>query len=787
MEPLSAIALAGNILQFVETVSHLISAGQQISDIGATREQVELTTIATELRSLVSRVTLAEAPAGKKLSDEEASIRALGAQCDQVAQELLAVLETLKVKRTEGSLKYAESFYKALLAEWKKPKVDALQERLDRISAATARHLASYDSGKILRRLEEMTAQDRVLRAHRVNDLVLLQRDMRDIFTGIEDKLRKQETRNQTMQALLTAAASGSRYSAEQIILEQLRFDEIDYRFDAIRRAHEQTLSWLFGDVEQRSPATFDEWLSSEDDLYWISGKPGSGKSTLMKYLCEHPRTTELLNSWSKDKRLISASYFFWDAGKPLQKSQEGLLRSLLFEILRKCPDMIAEAYPRTWRLFASEPVDPTSSNNENGTLAVTPSVPALLETIRNLGTVAAESGYKFCFFIDGIDEYEGQPSDMIDLMRILRTMSNVKICVSSRPWNEFEREFGFDSSRKIYMQDFNGKDINAYVNDTFEKDENYQELEDRAQNGQPLIDEIVQAANGVFFWVYLVVKSFQEGLENGDRAADLRERLRMLPKDLNEYFRRIILSDVAEFYHEHSAEMFRVTIEGEEEIPLIAYWFIREDPQYVLDMERKPLTVQQVNKRTKDTVKRLNAACKGLLETRHVDNPSTPGDVASLPSSILFDRKVGFLHRTVREYLMLEETRQILDTWSSKTFEPHETICKILLAQIKSSPDEADYSSRINHLEGRFNQHFSKNPGRAACALREDLTQAMGGSTSLSAALLAGALPETTAMASSIVSTPKSHPPSSAASKTDKSTVQRLLGGMRRKFHKAA
>ena len=117
MEPLTAIALAGNILQFVETVSHLISSSRQVSGAGATDVQIELTTIATELTGLVSRVTPAEAPDGAKLSDDEASIRALSTQCNQVAQELLAALDTLKVKDTDGSFRHFESLYKALLAE----------------------------------------------------------------------------------------------------------------------------------------------------------------------------------------------------------------------------------------------------------------------------------------------------------------------------------------------------------------------------------------------------------------------------------------------------------------------------------------------------------------------------------------------------------------------------------------------------------------------------------------------------------------------------------------------
>lgn len=730
MEALAAIALAGNILQFVETVSHLISSTRQLSGVGATDEHIELTTIAAEVTILAARVTPTDASTGAKLSDEEAAMRALGTQCSQVAQQLLAVLETLKVKNADGKLRHFDSLYKALLAEWKKPEIDSLQARLDRIGAAIMRHLVSYDSDKILKRLDDLSMQDRALHVNRGGEIAQLRKDMVEIFHGMGDKERKQELRNRTMKALFKAAASGCRYSAEQIILEQIRFEEIDCRYNSIHDSHEHTLSWLFGTSEQRSPATFDEWLISDDNLYWISGKPGSGKSTLMKFLCDHPQTIERLNTWSKGKRLINAKYYFWNSGKPLQKSQEGLLRSLIYEILRKCPDMISKTFPDIWQLYFPEENDLPSTTNFQKRITVTmdSSVQSLLDTLRDLSSIAIELNVNFCFFIDGLDEYVGQPSDMIDLIRVLSTLPNLKLCVSSRPWNEFEREFGTDGTSKLYMQDFNGKDINAYVKNTFEKDLNYQELDDKDLNGKPLVEEIVRAANGVFFWVYLVVRSFQEGLGNGDSAADLRDRLRMLPKDLNEYFKRIILSDVAEFYRGHAAEMFSVAMEGEEDIPLIAYWFIRENTAYVLGLERKPLSVQQVNKRLKDTVKRLNAACKGLLEVRHVDNASTQGDSISLPSSIFFDNKVGFLHRTVREYLMLDDTRSILAEWSSADFEPHSTICKILLAQIKLSPLQQEYSSRVLHLRELFGDHFAEiPPGKrrsAASNLHQDLAR---------------------------------------------------------------
>lgn len=283
----------------------------------------------------MSRVTTSHPPEGTELSEDEESIRALGLECNQVAQELLGVLDKLKKKHTEGTLGHFDNFYRALLSEWKKEKVYALGKRLDLIATNIHRHLEAYDSKKILQRVDKLSAENRRLDAHHSGEVREPRKQFSDVFDGIKDKLRENESRNRTMAALLSAAAKGSRYSAEQVILEHLWFEEINDRHDTIRKAHEQTLSWLFSTCEQQSPATFDDWLSSSDDVYWISGKPGSSKSTLMKFLCKHPRTIEKLNIWAKQKRLVSAEYFFWDAGKRLQKPQEGLLRSLIYQLLR--------------------------------------------------------------------------------------------------------------------------------------------------------------------------------------------------------------------------------------------------------------------------------------------------------------------------------------------------------------------------------------------------------------------------------------------------------------------
>ncbi len=74
----------------------------------------------------------------------------------------------------------------------------------------------------------------------------------------------------------------------------------------------------------------FVQWLRGGSERYRINEKAGSGKSTLEKYISSHHETRGALTSWAGDQELITASFFFWNTGTTLQKSQMGLLRSLL-------------------------------------------------------------------------------------------------------------------------------------------------------------------------------------------------------------------------------------------------------------------------------------------------------------------------------------------------------------------------------------------------------------------------------------------------------------------------
>ncbi|KAE8448726.1 hypothetical protein EG329_008941 [Mollisiaceae sp. DMI_Dod_QoI] len=120
------------------------------------------------------------------------------------------------------------------------------------------------------------------------------------------------------------------------------------HRMEVIAKAHEDTLQWIFKEPEaiHKPWDSFVQWLRKGGGIYWINGKAASGKSTLMKYISDHPTTMKNLNIWLSNfeystRQLVTGRFFFWNSGILEQRSQTGLLRSLLYEILNAQKDLI--------------------------------------------------------------------------------------------------------------------------------------------------------------------------------------------------------------------------------------------------------------------------------------------------------------------------------------------------------------------------------------------------------------------------------------------------------------
>lgn len=708
MDPLTAVGLAGNIIQFVDFSMKILSGSVQLysSASGATEEHDELESLTRNLRDLANR-TRYETPVLPRTNRSSLSakskevLKSLSEECVKVADEMLDALDSIKVK---GDRRAWKSVLQALRTVWREGHVNNLQRRLGRISRQLIDGMSMEQREEINRRLREMAMENTRLEGSRSQDIDQLKRDFNSALEDINRNVQEEGEMTRAWLMLSDTARRGQGYFAEQLILQRLRSLSIDHRHEMITREHSHTFSWIFdessSDKSGVAPVKFTDWLKYEDGLYWVSGKPGSGKSTLMKFLATHETTQDFLNEWAGEKRLVVARFYFWNASTHhSEKSQEGLLRAILYQILRRCPELIQVAYHDQWVALTSDAMLLRETRDDLLT------TPALLDAFRKLSTSIATTDIKFCFFIDGLDEYAGRPADIIKLVETLKSYENVKTCVSSRPWNEFEASFGNDNPWKLYMQDLTVGDIRLYVESMLGENARFRELRESDPQCPDFVQYIVSSAQGVFLWVFLVVRSLLDGLTNSDRIVDLQRRVEELPKDLEEYFEKILFG-TDDRYRQQSAHAFTITMTAVEELPLMAYWIIdQEDPSFLTTTKLATPSLQTLESRFMQMERRLKALGKGLLErTTYLRY-----DDMTAEEKLLFSHSVGFLHRTVNDYFKTAVAGSMLREWSAPTFNPDLEICKAIGALIKMSPessfkDEAEPAALI--LFGPFFDH---------------------------------------------------------------------------------
>ena len=440
-------------------------------------------------------------------------------------------------------------------------------------------------------------------------------------------------------------------------ILDTLHFSQVKEREFAIPDAHKNTFQWIFN--EDRN--NFVAWLRQSDDIYWITGKAGSGKSTLMRFLTDHRDTRLYLKEWAGEKSLLVAKHYFWSPGTAIQRSQEGLFRTLLLQILNQRPDLIPIVCADRWEAPFADAFNPWS----RGQLMAAFSKLGSLETL--------DCG--ICRFIDGLDEYDGDHTQLVSVIRQVGGSDNIKVCASSRPWLEFLDAFQH-SKWSLRLEDLTHDDVCKYVRDKLNDDVRFSRLkQDRKAAAEGLGLEITKRANGVFLWVFLVVRSLLRGLRNEDDVSDLQRRLRELPNDLREYFDRM-LDTIDSVYKERTARLFITMAYARTTFPVITFYFmdlgdgtargefLRNWPDVDID-ETEVLGTKR---------RQLIAQCKDLISI-------TPDPGAG----ILFSERVGFLHRTVVDYIHTPEIQSRLIPIAGTDFSVNKILLETNLGQLRA------------------------------------------------------------------------------------------------------
>ncbi|KAK4495862.1 hypothetical protein PRZ48_013130 [Zasmidium cellare] len=444
---------------------------------------------------------------------------------------------------------------------------------------------------------------------------------------------------------------------------------------------------------------SFETWASSKD------GKPGSGKSTLMKFLMRHPRTKELLRTWAGDEDLIIADHYFWDAGTSLQKSRLGLLRTILVHIIFQCPEVAIQALPERFR------------RNTLSHCGLRWTQAELFETIKAV-SLQKQKGVRLCFFIDGLDENTEEHVDLVELLSILADSPSIKLCVSSRPWNVFTRAYHETTDGQIAVQDLTQHDIKAYIHDKMSNNAHAHPLFSRhPTQWQDLIDNISHRAEGVFLWVRLVVRSLLRGLGNDDDLETLERRLVTYPNDLDGYFQRVF-DRIEGVYLLTSARIMLAAIFAEAGLPIWAPRCIEREvtvPEYALTVEPRDRDL----KNDADLIGITGATCAGWLvfgtkcphiddtddlhnrpnpweeDSDYIDHAQRTMQMESLGRYVdarcadlleVQSDKVAFIHRTARDFLRQRELPNILLKQADPDFDVGLSLARIYLTKAKRS-----------------------------------------------------------------------------------------------------
>lgn len=267
--------------------------------------------------------------------------------------------------------------------------------------------------------------------------------------------------------------------------------------------------------------------LRSDRPFCWITGKPGSGKSTLIKYIHDDSRLLQTLLCHNPGLCVFITSFFFYNEsdGVPLQNSFLEFLRVTLYQILYQAKELIPvvlPVYQSIKRRRGSQFYDATWSRHKLEAAF------SFLRTQRRIPAV-------LFILVDAFDKCGGNHQTEADfLLRFATTplegSIKVKVCATSRHLTAFATRFkpflGFEIHHKTKY------DIRNYIIARFDGNSNLAQMT-ISPRGQflktKLVDTIVLNAQGHFSWARDAVDDILVSVDNGDSLEELNSRLENL------------------------------------------------------------------------------------------------------------------------------------------------------------------------------------------------------------------------------------------------------------------
>lgn len=349
--------------------------------------------------------------------------------------------------------------------------------------------------------------------------------------------------------------------AVDNSVLRRLYFDDMYKREDTITNATEGTFDWLLtsedppastttpiqtvcGDEPKtlrkwreeyeherrlQSAANISDFLGHDGGVFFLRGKPGSGKSTLMKYLTVgrgKQKVDQKLRKWTGEKNLIRVSTMFLLHGSPLQRSLEGFYRTFFFELFCQCPDLVDILFP-----------DCATPGCHQDSYRSSLRLEALQGAWERFLSIRHHAARRICLFVDGLDELEGNSGDRL---RFARTLSNwaesddIKLICSGRPNAEFNMVFD-QPHRIINLQDLTKADIREILMKRFEEVRDFSDL--TVDNIEEIANEISDQSEGVILWAVLVGRNLEDDIIHGKHFTAMKRTIQTLPPGIEDLF----------------------------------------------------------------------------------------------------------------------------------------------------------------------------------------------------------------------------------------------------------
>lgn len=449
-------------------------------------------------------------------------------------------------------------------------------------------------------------------------------------------------------------------------VSENLYFDTMSLRRNAIFSAEARTCEWIWD-------TTFASWIKADSpgsNMFWICGKPGSGKSTLMKYLSGVRRLkTELPNvDWT-----IVDFFFDFRQKDRIGNTLEGLLRSLLSQVIDQTTNMPSSLVEKARR---SPILD----------------VGALKDLFDLIFQIPALHLFILC---DGLDEYTGNMRALMNFLVSHSHRTNVKVCLASRPHPTVDLTAG---PFRIHMSEQNLEGIQEYIflaSTPFIEPHNETEWHE-------ICSQIEQRADGVFLWVYLVMNEMLHAFSLGETFEEISRRLDDIPDTLESLYQRI-LDSIPKHREVEFAIIFELIDKAEFPLNLDQLYGMLF---FLIEQHRLTLAIGSVTSQEL-FLRRLRSAGGDFLHFRTQESSTDHnGSVADQISHELVEYgtsiiHVSIMHKTVSSFIAQSQwTRRRLPVCLAEAISNHPCIRiaaqAVLLAELKLGDRVEDVLTKV-------------------------------------------------------------------------------------------